>query len=363
MVGTLLVWLPLVSLACSGRTPDASGTRPAQLTQAEHVGPQLGVAETSYDHGEVDYARPYNHAFAIRNTGDEPLRLTLTRKSCKCAEVQFPADGIGPGQSGQVLLGWVPIPGQYGAYALAADFDTNDPKQPHLRLEVRGQFNPVVRLWPENWSEVDFQHIQPGQVAEREIKVFSTKLASFGLVAAASHPGLKVSTRPLAEGSRAGDHTVRSGYAVKLQTAPELPKGYLRETLLLTIRGEDSRQIAMPVYGDVASGALRVVPGEVEFKKPKITDADSQKVQVQFLVPSDQEKVEIDRFEPAFLVIEKPRQLKRGLWQFTVQIPPNHPEAAGQQAGGFVEGKIVLKTTAASAPEFPIRVKWVRPER
>jgi hypothetical protein len=321
----------------------------------------MAVAETSYDHGEVDYARPYTHAFAVRNTGDETLRLTLARKSCKCAEVQVPADGIPPGGKGQVQLGWVPIPGQYGSYALAAELETNDPKQPHLRLEVRGQFNPVVRIWPENWSEIDFQQIQPGQLADREIKVFSSRLASFGLEATASHPGLKVSMRKLDEGTQVGDQTVRAGYAVKVTTSPELPKGYFRETLLLTIKADDTRQVALPVYGDVASGALRVVPAEVEFKKPKITEADSQKVQVQFLVPSDQESVAIARFEPAFLVIDTPRPLKRGLWQFTVRIPANDPEAAKQQAGGFVEGKIVLKTSAASAPEFPIRVKWVRP--
>jgi hypothetical protein len=209
---------------------------------------------------------------------------------------------------------------------------------------------------------VDFRQIQPGQIVERELKVFSTKLPSFDLAATVSHPGIKLTTRKLAEGSQAGDHTIRSGYAVTLKTSSDLPKGYFRETLRLKILGADAREIPMPIYGEVDTGALRVVPSEVEFKKPRITEADSQKVQVQFVVPSDQESVEIARFQPGFLIIDQPKRLKRGLWQFVVRIPENHPEAAKQQAGGFVEGEILIKTSAPAAPEFPIRVKWARPE-
>jgi hypothetical protein len=355
--------LPWAALGCSGPSESAVPAKAERTDRVVRFGPKLVAPETRCDLGEVELARPYTHAFTLTNSGDEPLRLILARKSCKCADVEIPQDGIPPGEKGRVQIGWAPIPGQYGSYTVAVDLDTNDPQQPRLRLEVRGQVTPVVGIWPEDWSEVDFRQIQPGQVAERELKVFSTRLASFELEATPSHPGLKISTRKLPEGSQAGDHPVRSGYLVTVKTSPELPKGYFRETLLLTVKGEQARQISMPVYGEIETGALRVVPHEVEFKKPKITEADSQKVQVQFLVPSDSERVEVARFEPAFLVIDKPQPLKRGLWQFTVRIPPGDAEAATHQAGGFLEGKIILKTTAPAAPEFPIRMKWVRPDQ
>src|SRR5262245_47644598 len=221
IVGGLTLLMPALALGCSGPSEKTEPARAARQARIDRVGPKLVVGETRFDHGEVDYSRPYSHAFSVTNTGDEPLRLTLERKSCKCTEVQIPADGIPPGGQGHVTLGWVPIPGQYGAYALAADLGSNDPQHPRLRLEVHGQLNPTVRIWPEDWAEVDFHQIQPGQVLERELKVFSTKLASFELQATASHPGLKVSTRPLAEGAQVGDHAVRSGYVVSLKTSPE----------------------------------------------------------------------------------------------------------------------------------------------
>lgn len=361
-LGLVLSGLLLVS-GCSSNAdkPEAAGT--ARRAREDQVGPRLVLTETSFDLGEVDYSRPYKHAFAVSNSGDQPLRLTLTRKSCKCAGVEVPEQEIPPGGEAQVTILWVPIPGQYGAYTLAADLESNDPQQPRFRLEVKGQFNPSVRIWPEEWAEVDFHQIQPGQVLERELKVFSTRLAAFDLQANASHPGLKVTLRKLPEGAQVGDHVARSGYVVTMKTSPELPKGYFRDNLTLKVHADEGREIIMPIYGEVESGALRVVPREIEFKKNRIMEADSQKVQVQFLVPSDADRVDVLRYEPAFLVVEKPALLRRGLWQFVVRIPGDHPEAAKLQAGGFVEGMVILKTTASSAPEFPIRVKWTRSDR
>src|SRR5262249_25120253 len=146
-----------------------------------------------------------------------------------------------------------------------------------------------------------------------------------------------------------------------LRSTDKLPKGYFREILHLNVTGTHARQITLPIYGEVETGAVRVVPQQVEFKKPRVTEADSQRVQVQFVVPSDREKVEIARVEPAFLVVAAPRPLRKGLWEFTVQIPADNADAAKLQPDGFFEGRIVLRTSAAAAAEVPLRVRWVEP--
>lgn len=348
------------ALGCVGETTTAP-TVPTPRGEPAPA-PHAAVIESTSDVGDVDFSKPYSHTFDIANTGGSPLRLTLARKSCHCADVQVPAAPVAPGQKGEVTLRWVPMPGQHGSYTLAADLDTNDPQRPRLRLELKGRVNPVVRVWPEDWMEIDFKQILPGQPQQREVKVFSTTLPGFGLTATTSHPGLKVALEKLIEGSQAGDQSVRSGYLVTVRTGPELPRGYFRETLRLDISGDQPRQLTLPVYGEMETGVLRLAPREIEFKKPRVTEADSQRVQVQFLVPSEGERVEVTAVEPAFLVAEPPRQLKRGLWQFIVRIPADHAEAAKLQAGGFFEGRVVLKTSSASAPEVPVRVKWVRPD-
>jgi hypothetical protein len=354
----LLFGFGLVLCGCQG----AATSQPAPVRGADRPAvPNAHAPETSYDFGEVDFTRPYTHTFSVANTGTAPLKLTLTRKSCHCAEVMLPPGDVAPGEKGPVTLRWVPIPGQAGNYTLAADFETNDPQTPRLRFEVKGQVNPLIRVWPEDWFEIDFRQIHPGRPQERQIKVFSTSLSAFDLQATASHPGLEVSTSPLPPDSRVGDHRAASGYAVTVRSTDRLPKGYFRETLRLAVGGEHARQITLPVYGDVETGAVRVAPQEVEFKKPRLTDEDSKRVRVQFLVPSESEKVEITRAEPSFLVVGTPQRLKNGLWEFTVQIPAGNAEAAKLQPDGFFEGRIVLRTSAAAAAEVPLRVRWVRP--
>jgi hypothetical protein len=353
----LLFGLGMVLCGCQG----AVTTEQAPAPRSERPPlPNLQAPETSHDFGEVDFARPYAHTFPVANTGTAPLKLTLSRKSCYCAEVTPPAEDIAAGAQGSVVLRWVPIPGQAGNYTLAAEFDTDDPQTPRLRLEVKGQVNPLIRVWPEDWFEIDFRQIQPGRPQERQVKVFSTSLPAFDLRATASHSGLEVSASPLPPESRVGDHRAASGYVITLRTTDRLPRGYFRETLRLTVSGAHAREMVLPVYGDVETGVVRIVPQEVEFKKPRLTEEDSKRVRVQFLVPSDGDRVEIAQAEPGFLVVGTPRPLKKGLWEFTVQIPADNAEAAKLQPNGFFEGRIVLRTSSAAAAEVPLRVRWVR---
>ena len=41
---------------------------------------------TTVNAGEVDYAQPRDFTFTVANVGGQALDLTLTRKSCSCAE-------------------------------------------------------------------------------------------------------------------------------------------------------------------------------------------------------------------------------------------------------------------------------------
>jgi hypothetical protein len=359
VLGTLLLWTAV--LGCQDATTKAT-TKAAPTAAEVPTGPRLVVDSASYDLGDVDFAQPYPHSFKVKNAGGTPLRLKVARKSCTCAEVVAPAEAVEPGKEDKVTVTWVPIPGQAGSHTLSAELETNDPQKPLLRLELKAHVTPTVRIAPEDWSMIDFGQLRPGEVQQREIKVFSTVLPEFDLEPSVSHTGLKATVTPLPPGSDVGGLKARCGYGVTVRTSNELPKGYFRETLTLTVRGKQERRIVLPVYGDIETGAVLVSPREVEFKRPYVTDADTQKVHVQFIVPSDKESVEVASWEPNFLVVGKPQPVKKGLWEFTVSIPRDNPEAVKYQAGGFLEGRILLRTSSANAAEVPIRVKWIRPD-
>lgn len=329
---------------------------------ASSIGPRLEVPVRTHDFGQVDLGQSYQHEFPLHNRGDRPLRLSLTRTSCKCAAITLAPQLLPPGESGGVIFHWEPVPGQFGRQVLAAEIDSDDPHSPRIRLEVSGRVVPTVRIWPEDWFEVDFDVLGPDQVAERQLKVFSTTLPTFDLTARVTHPGIQVTIEPLTVNAPVGEHTARCGYAVTLRTTRALPRGFFREMLVLQVLSNPPREIRLPVYGEVESGAIRIMPREVEFKQPRLALGDSRKMQVQFLVPAEPDQVEVVRCEPDFLKVDPPQRMRPGLWLVTVRLPPNQAEAEKLQPLGFFEGRLVLKTTAPGAAEVPVRIKWVRPD-
>ncbi len=349
------VALAVAALGCGG-----SVTTPAtEPTIAEP--PKVKTASTRLNAGEVDYAKPRDFVFTIGNAGGMPLELTLAHKSCSCANVEMPGP-ISPGQEGKVTIHWAPIPGNTGSYTVFADVETNDPQSKKVRLSIDAHISPLVHVFIEgrdNNSFVDFgdDPVPPGQKRERELKVFSTKLDRFDLDATMAMPGFEIEKTPLQPGNPV-DGT-RAGYKVVLRTTDKLPYGYIRSDLNLALRkmkDEPDRTITIPVYAVIGSGIFSIgQPGMFLFRKPNITEEDTQRVDVTIISGSKKEGVQVESYEPKFLKVDPPQSLGGGKWRITAHL--GNPEAAKYQPDAPVEGQVVLKIAGLDRP-VPIRVKW-----
>jgi hypothetical protein len=351
-----VVALALPSLGCTG-----AATTPATEPAAP---PKVEVRTASpVDAGEVDYAQPRDFTFLIGNAGGSPLELKLTHKSCSCAAVTMP-DPIPAGGEGKVVIRWAPIPGNTGAYTVSAEIDTNDPAKKSLRLSVQARIRPLVRVFiegKENNSYVDFgdDPVPPGESRVRELTVFSTKLDSFDLDASCTQPGFEITKTPLPLASL--PEGARCGYKVEMRTTDKLPFGYVRADLNLALRklgSEPDRTVAVPVYAVIGNGIFSVGrPGKFLFRKPNITDEDTARLDVTFIVKVPQESVEVESVEPKFLQVDKPQSLGGGKWRITVHIPKDNPEAAKLQPDPPMLGEVVLKVSGLGRP-VPISVRW-----
>jgi hypothetical protein len=356
----------LLAAGCTTATPTAESTARQGAAPTPTAGPRLEIKRTEQDAGEVDFSIPSERKFPVRNVGGEPLVLTLAAKSCFCTDAVVP-EPIAPGQEGVVVVRWTPIPGKNGPHRVYAEVETNDPIKPKARLEVTGVVNPLIRIAPEDLSYIDFYRLEPGAVKPRELKVFSTKLAAFGLEAKTDLPALKVtkSKLELDASSRIGDARPTCAYSVLVESTPQLPPGSFTTDLVLTLAPPDeaAREIRMRVYGVVANGIFKVLPDEVEFKTPRLADGEIQKVRVQFVDPAKKQTLKIVRVEPTFVQCDEPRLLPgaAGQWEFTARVPPKNADAAKVQADRFFEGQIVLQASGSDA-QIPVRVKWNPPE-
>jgi hypothetical protein len=356
----------LVSISLVGCPGSATVATAKEEKAAVKTGPRLEIKQTQYDAGETDYSVMRECKFPVRNAGDQPLALTLVSKSCICTEATMPGE-LAPGQGGEVVLRWTPLPGHVGLHHILCDIDSNDKTKPSVTLEVSGNINPMIRIAPEDLAFIDFYRLSPGDVKPREIKVFSTKLEAFDLDAKADVPGLKVTKTKmeLDASNRIGDARPKCAYSVVLETTPQLPPGYFTGNLVLTVKPTEgaARDIPMHIYGEVANGLFKVLPDEVEFKKPKLAEGDARLVLVQFTDPSKKQTLKIVKIEPAFLQCGEPKAISdaAGRWQFSVSIPPNDAQAAKVQPNNFFEGRIVLQASGSDA-QIPVRVKWNPPE-
>jgi hypothetical protein len=324
-------------------------------------GPRLKAAQKRIDIGEVDDKSVVEQRFPLENVGDRPLHVAVVRRSCTCEDVTGPAEDIAPGGKGAVTFRWTPPLGAVGPTTVAAEVETNDPKEPMLRLELTGRVAPRIRTHPVG-GFIDFDNVGNTETGERTLKVFSATLADFDLAAKLTGDGFELAKTPLPAGEFIEGAVVKSGYRLTLKTTPKLPPGYYRAELTLTVKppNEDAKTTVLPVYALRDNRPFRVTPGQVEFDRPLGVEDQTKKIRLQMLNPSDKDSVELARIEPSFLQVSKPTSLGGGTWQFQVTLPKDAEEAKKYSLDGFFEGQIVLKTAEG---ETAVRVKWELPEK
>lgn len=350
----------LAGLALAGCKDTTPPTAPPPKPAAEPQGPLAEVKKRVAEVSIEDTAKTYDFAFPFTNNGDQPLELKLVKKSCSCTVVEMPKEPIAPGKTANVVFHWSPLPTTTPFYVSAADVDTNDPnpKMRHVHLEMRARVDPIIRFWPR-LPYLDFLTLRPGQTGRMTLRVYSTKLPAFDLEATAS-PALAITKEKLPPGAPVEDVQALAGYELTLKTTDQLPPNYFRDDLVVTVKvpGQEAPQkFTLPVYALRETGAFTVIPSQIEFHKSLVTDADTKKVVVKFLAPSDNESVEVVKAEPAFLKTTAPVKVRPGEWRFEVALPADNPEAAKYQPDRFLEGRIVLKLSGTPG-EVPVRVKW-----
>ncbi len=350
-----LLTITLLTLAGCQGSPSSPAPKPKP--EPEPLGPVVEVKNKVIETGIEDTAKTYDYPFTVANAGDQPLELKLIKKSCSCTEVEAPQEPIEPGKSAKVVFHWSPLPTTSPAYTSYAELQTNDRRTPLVRLELKARVHPLIRFSPSH-PFLDFLTLRPGKPGELTLKVFSTKLSAFDLEAAAS-PALAIAQEKLAKDALVEETRASCGYELTLKTTDKVPPNYFRDDLVLMVKvpNQEPRTFKLPVYANLETGDFSIVPTQVEFRKPQVTEDDSKKVIVRFLAPSEKDAVEVVKAEPSFLTTTPPEKVGKGEWRFEVKLPRGNAEAAKFQPDGFFEGRIVLKISGA-AGEVPVRVKW-----
>lgn len=91
----------------------------------------------SFDFGTMQRRSKKSHTFIIRNVGKSPLDLKVEGSTCKCTIGTLTKSQLQPGEQTGVTLEWKTETASI-EFAQSAELRTNDPRQPKIKLSVRG---------------------------------------------------------------------------------------------------------------------------------------------------------------------------------------------------------------------------------
>ena len=75
----------------------------------EPSAPEISFDRMEYDFGSIKYkSRPQSYSFEFTNTGNIPLVITDTYKSCSCLSVKYPRKPVQPGEKGVIEISYNP---------------------------------------------------------------------------------------------------------------------------------------------------------------------------------------------------------------------------------------------------------------
>ena len=155
-------------------TMDGTVTAENAVEQIEQKLPQ-GLAKVemvsspTHNFGVMSPNQEGEHAFTIKNVGDEPLTLRVGATTCKCTLGSLTKDSLQPGEETDIKLNWT-IKTDSNEFSQSAQLHTNDPQKPVIDLAVSGRVVRDIEMVPKALS---FGEIASGESIELTLKVYN----------------------------------------------------------------------------------------------------------------------------------------------------------------------------------------------
>jgi hypothetical protein len=145
------------------------------LAQAQFLGAKVSSQQTEHNFGDIESGKTVTHYFVISNTGDDNLIIKNVHASCGCTAAKPEKEKLSPGESTKLKVQFNST-GRKGPQEKTVSVMTNDPKNPELKLKIKGNVvnkNAAPAIYfPE--TEYNFGKMKEGKVGEHTFR-FSNK--------------------------------------------------------------------------------------------------------------------------------------------------------------------------------------------
>jgi hypothetical protein len=224
---------------------------------------RIVFVDSTADTGEIFDEEPATVEFKFRNIGGGPLRITNIKPSCGCTVPQMDKSVYEPNETGTIRVEFDPK-GRQGAVSRTIQVFTDSQETPNTTINVRSFVRPVVLTIPGD--VLNFEAVQKGQSATREIRVFG-RFPGFEVQrASTSDPAMyDVEVSSVGEVEWAGETLYE--HVVRVTLKPDAKPGQHNTSVSIRTNEERRPIFSVPavsrVMGDLELSPVRMTLGRL----------------------------------------------------------------------------------------------------
>lgn len=332
------------------------------------------VNGASYDFGTMQRRAKKSYTFIIKNVGKSPLDLKVEGSTCKCTLGTLNKSQLQPGEETGITLEWKTDTAAI-EFAQSAEIKTNDPRQPMLKLTVKGIVVDKLLMDPDL---LDLGEFSTNVDTVKKVHLYNfakepVKIKSIEWSEKASSALLKFTHRevPLAENTNEDFKEATQIFEITVSIPKGFPQGKLNGVMRIQTDIEENTLLESGIRGR-GVGDVTFLGGKnfnveyniLELGNIKQSEGKETKVFLSVKGPN-RDKVELS---VASEVPEDAVQVKLGapsvreesiLYPLEIVVPKGGPLSnyPGTSTSNFA--KIVLKSKSEFEQEIPIYLRMV----
>jgi uncharacterized cupredoxin-like copper-binding protein len=220
------------------------------VSLAQFLGPRISTQQIEHNFGDIEMGKIVTHHFILTNTGDDNLIIKNVHATCGCTAVKPEKETLAPGESTKLKVEFNST-GRRGGQEKTVYVNTNDPKNPELKLKIKGNVVASAaaavsapKLYVPKINH-DFGTVKEGKVVEHTFKFANQGNAPLEIKNVRTSCGCTAAllSSKIIEPGKEG--TLK----VELDTKNRL--GRLSRTITIVSNDADTKNKVLTIYADI----------------------------------------------------------------------------------------------------------------
>lgn len=327
-----------------------------------------------HDFGTMQRRSKKSHTFVIKNVGKSPLDLKVEGSTCKCTIGTLTKSQLRPGEETGVTLEWKTETSAI-EFAQTAEIKTNDPRQPMIKLTVKGIVVDKLLMDPDL---LDLGEFSTKQAVVKKVHLYNFAQKKLAVKAIywseeSTSDFIKFSHReiPLSENTNEDFSEASQIFEIIIELAKGFPQGKLNGNMRVETDMEESSVLECGIRGR-GVGDVSLLGGKnfnleyniLELGDIKQSEGKETKIFISVKGP-DRDKVELSVTSE---VPEEAVKVKLGeptvrnesiMYPLEIVVPKGGPLSNYPGTSNANFAKIVLKSKSEMEDEIPIYLRLV----